>query len=136
MDRHRATATTRDRGSPRKLARTTSAHTPSKLSSIPQSPAIKPETEEMVGGDIMVKVEPGKAPKLSRSSSKKIPARAMQKFFDLPDASSDACRSFEKLKACTYANKYMGLTDAAYDCDCAEEWGKTHVVIYARLKAC
>lgn len=117
-----------DDRSPRKLTRILSAHTPSRLSSVAQSPDGISESQEMVGGDITVKVEPGKAPKLARSSMKKIPVRNAPKFLDHPDASADACRTFETLKACTYANKWMGTTDTtdeAFDCDCEEQWGKS-----------
>jgi len=101
------------------------ANMPRKNSSTPLSPAVKPDGEETVGGDITLKLEPGKPPKLARSSSKKIPTRAPQLFSNYDDATSEARRTFEVLPNCSYANKYLGTTDAAYECDCGEEWGKT-----------
>lgn len=80
--------------------------------------------EDKVGGDITVKMEPGQPPKLSRSSSQKIIARPPQLFLDLPNSTAEARTTFETLEDCTYANKYMGYTEHAMECDCAEEWGK------------
>lgn len=104
------------RDTPRKsLRRVGSAGTP-------HSPAVKQEDDKLAG-DITVKVEPGQAPKLSRSSSKKMPLRPAPKFLDCPDAGLEARRGFESLGSCTYANKYLGTTDPALECDCQEEWG-------------
>lgn len=80
--------------------------------------------EEKVGGDITVKMEPGQPPKLSRSSSQKVVAQAPQLFLHLPDSTAEAQSTFEVMETCTYANKYMGYTEHAMECDCAEEWGK------------
>ncbi|PYI22165.1 hypothetical protein BO99DRAFT_354298 [Aspergillus violaceofuscus CBS 115571] len=78
--------------------------------------------EEKVGGDISVKLEPGQPPKLTRSSSQKVAARPPQLFLQLPDSTAQAQETFEVMDACTYANKYMGYTEHAMECDCAEEW--------------
>ncbi|GAD97928.1 SET and WW domain protein [Paecilomyces variotii No. 5] len=87
------------------------------------------EVEEKVGGDITVKMEPGQPPKLSRSASQKI-TRPPQLFNHLPDSTADAKATFQMMEECTYANKYMGYTEHAMDCDCAEEWdpvaGRNH----------
>jgi histone-lysine N-methyltransferase SETD2 len=80
--------------------------------------------EEKVGGDITVKMEPGQPPKLSRSSSQKVVAQPPQLFLHLPDSTAEAQSTFEVMETCTYANKYMGYTEHAMECDCAEEWGK------------
>lgn len=80
--------------------------------------------EEKVGGDITVKLEPGQPPKLARSSSQKVVARPPQLFLDSPDCTTEAKSTFEILERCSYANKYMGYTEHAMECDCAEEWGK------------
>ena len=104
------------RDTPRKsLRRVTSMDT--------SHPSTPKQEEDTVGGDITVKVEPGQAPKLSRTSSKKIPMRPAPKFLDLPDAGSEAGRGYETLESCTYANKYLGMTDPALECDCQPEWG-------------
>lgn len=78
---------------------------------------------ETVGGEILVKQEPGQPPKLSRSSSQKIVARPPQLFSHFPDSTADALATFEQIEGCEYANKYMGYTEHAMECDCAEEWG-------------
>lgn len=89
----------------------------------PNTPTPKPDNEDKVG-DITVKVEPGQAPKLARSSAKKLPLRPAPKFLDLQDAGVEARKGFESLEKCSYANKFLGLTDPALECDCPEEWGK------------
>ncbi|PWY70188.1 SET and WW domain protein [Aspergillus heteromorphus CBS 117.55] len=78
--------------------------------------------EEKVGGDIIVKLEPGHPPKLTRSSSQKVVARPPQLFSQLPNSTGDAEATFELMDTCTYANKFMGYTEHAMECDCAEEW--------------
>lgn len=80
--------------------------------------------EEKVGGDIVLKQEPGQPPKLSRSSSQKIVSRPPQLFSHLPDSTEDAKATFTQIEECLYANKYMGITEHAMECECAEEWGK------------
>ncbi|KAJ5466709.1 Histone-lysine N-methyltransferaseH3 lysine-36 specific [Penicillium diatomitis] len=80
---------------------------------------MKPET---VGGDIVVKEQPGQPPKLARSSSQKVVPRPPRLFSHLPDSTKDALATFEQIEACWYANKNMGYTEHAMECDCAEEW--------------
>lgn len=89
----------------------------------------KDEFKEKVGGDITVKIEPGQPPKLSRSSSQKVPPRAAPLFDHLPDKTLEATTKFQLMQACTYANKYMGYTEHAMECDCAEEWGKSSLPV-------
>ncbi|KAL4787805.1 hypothetical protein BJX76DRAFT_266633 [Aspergillus varians] len=90
--------------------------------------ALKEEEEddasgtERVGGGITVKLEPGQPPKLTRNHSQKVVPQPPQLFLDLPDSTSEAQKTFEVIKACQYANKYMGYTEHAMECDCAEEW--------------
>lgn len=81
-------------------------------------------TEERIGGDITVKLEPGQPPKLTRSSSQKVVPRPPPLYSHLPDNTAEARSTFELMETCTYANKYMGYTEHAMECDCAEEWGK------------
>lgn len=100
------------------------SQSPVKSLSAAQSP-LKAEQEETIGGDITLKLEPGKAPKLSRSVSQKVVARPPPLFTDREDKTGEATRTFDVLPACTYANKYMGTTDHALECDCREEWGKS-----------
>lgn len=80
--------------------------------------------EEKVGGDIVVKQEPGQPPKIARSASQKVVPRPPQLFAHLPDSTKDALATFEQIPECIYANKHMGYTEHAMDCDCDEEWGK------------
>lgn len=94
-----------------------------------QSPVKKNEStdgnEEKLGGDITVKLEPGEPPKLARSSSQKVVSRPPQLFLDLPDRTAEAKSTFEVIEACSYGNKWMGYTEHAMECDCAEEWGES-----------
>ncbi|KAJ5414550.1 hypothetical protein N7509_001177 [Penicillium cosmopolitanum] len=85
-----------------------------------------PSDEETVGGDILLKQEPGQPPKLSRSSSQKVVSRPPQLFDHLPDSTQDALATFEQIQACWYANKYMGYTEHAMECDCSEERDAKH----------
>lgn len=82
------------------------------------------EPEKKMGGEITVKMEPGQPPKLARTSSQKVVSRPPQLFNHLPDDTDAAKATFQLMDACTYANKYMGYTEHAMECDCAEEWGK------------
>lgn len=88
------------------------------------------EPEEKVGGEITVKLEPGQPPKLARTSSQKISPRPVQLYNDYPDKTQEAKESFQLMEECTYANKYMGYTEHAMECDCAEEWGKFISFVY------
>jgi histone-lysine N-methyltransferase SETD2 len=83
--------------------------------------------EEVVGGDILLKMEPGpggKALKLSRSASQKVVSRPPPLYLDLPDSTEAAKETFVVLPECTYSNKHIGTTDPALECDCSEEWGR------------
>ena len=83
------------------------------------------EHEEVVGGEITVKMEAGKPPKLSRSSSQKIMAKPVALFDDFPDKTDEACGVFEVIKDSIYANKHIGcVDDDGFECECEEEWGK------------
>jgi histone-lysine N-methyltransferase SETD2 len=89
---------------------------------------VEPDNDEIsskIGGDITVKLEPGKPPKLSRSSSQKVIAQPPQLFHHLPSSINEACKTFDVIDSCTYANKYMGYTEHAMECDCSEEWGES-----------
>ncbi|KAJ8118819.1 hypothetical protein OPT61_g296 [Boeremia exigua] len=106
--------------------------------STPQSPASKHGSEasspadstkeEIVGGDIVLKMEPGpggRALKLSRSASQKVVSRPPPLYLDLPDSTAEAKETFGVLPECTYSNKSIGTTDPALECDCSEEWDIT-----------
>lgn len=45
-------------------------------------------------------------------------------FDEMPDSTMEARSTFSLMETCTYANKYLGYTEHAMECDCAEEWGK------------
>jgi histone-lysine N-methyltransferase SETD2 len=93
-----------------------------------QSPSQTPKSEydeEIIGGDITVTVEPGKAPKLSRKSSQKVISRPALLFHDLEDATGEAIGVFQVIKDCIYGSRYMGSSEHdPLDCDCSEEWRK------------
>ncbi|KAI9697710.1 MAG: histone methyltransferase set2 [Bogoriella megaspora] len=80
------------------------------------------EHEDLIGGDITVKVEPGQAPKLSRKSSQKVIHRPPQLFIEHEDKTEEAKKTFHVIADCIYANKYIGTTDPALECDCQEEY--------------
>lgn len=94
---------------------------PVKNESLPNT--LNGNMESVVGGDITVKLEPGKAPKLARSSSQKIVSRPPPLFNDEPDMWDEATSSFEVIYDCLYAAKWLGSTEQAMDCDCREEFG-------------
>lgn len=90
------------------------------------------EEVETLGGDITLKLEPGKAPKLARSKSEKVVARPPMLYADEPDATADACSDFLVIDECIYSNKHIGTTEHALDCDCDDEWGKC--IVQLRLQ--
>jgi histone-lysine N-methyltransferase SETD2 len=102
--------------------------------------ASSPDTdahEEVLGGEITLKMEPGKAPKLSRTASHKVVSRPPPLYLDLPDSTAEAKDTFEVLKECAYANKTIGTTEHALECDCSEEWGKPQdpITTHPRFRA-
>lgn len=108
------------------------SRSPLKNESMSQSPAIKDDTET-VGGDVTLKLEPGLPPKLSRTTTRKVERRPPSLFIDYEDKTEEAKSTFSILEQCVYANKYMGSTEPALECDCAEEWGKLPPRLYQRL---
>jgi histone-lysine N-methyltransferase SETD2 len=107
------------------LASHQSSRSPVKQHSAIGSPAVKSDQEDVVGGEVTLKTEPGKPPKLSRSTSHKVEKRAPQLFHHYEDKTAEAKSTFSVLPECTYANKYLGTTEHALECDCVEEWGKS-----------
>ena len=102
-----------------------SSISPVKSGSAMNSPAMKSEQEETVGGDVSLKLEPGKPPKLARTTSHRVEKRPPPIFTHFENKTAEAKATFEPLTECTYANKYLGTTEHALECDCAEEWGKS-----------
>lgn len=84
--------------------------------------------EATIGGDVTFEMEPGKAPKLSRTRSQKVMARPPPLFLDEPDKTGEATRVFQVIRDCEYANKSLGLTeDDGMDevqCECEEDYGE------------
>ena len=81
---------------------------------------------ETIGGDIEVKIEPGKAPKLSRKASQKVHSRAPVLFDHLPNSTEEAVSNFQVIRDCIYGSKYMGSSEHdVLGCDCSEQWGKS-----------
>lgn len=97
---------------------------PAKFESGSQTPVDK--MESTVSGEISVKLEPGKPPKLTRNASQKVVSRAPPLFTDEPDMYDEATKTFDVLPTCTYAAKWLGSTEHAMDCDCRESWGESH----------
>jgi [histone H3]-lysine36 N-trimethyltransferase len=89
-----------------------------------ESSVDKKDVRAKVGGEVSDKMEPGQTPKLARSASHKVISRVAPLFDDLPDATMEAKSSFLVIENCTYSNKFLGYTEHAMECDCAEEWGK------------
>lgn len=112
------------------------SRSPTKRESTLDSPAPKSEDEETVGGEVTLKLEPGKPPKLARSTSHKVERRAPQLFDDYEDKTNEAKSTFSILTECTYANKYLGTTEHALECDCVEEWGKYNAAFHDVLQYC
>lgn len=72
------------------------SQTPSRKQSTSQTPKSEiGEDEEIIGGDITLTVEPGKAPKLLRKSSQKVIPRPPPLFNDLPDSTEEAASVFQ-----------------------------------------
>ncbi len=110
---------------PKSFILKSSSSSPEKSVNSVQSPKMGSEKmEETVGGGITVKLEPGKPPKLSRSSSQKIISRPAPLFDDYPDDTNEAKSTFQVIPECVYSNRSIGSTEHAMDCDCADEWGK------------
>lgn len=107
------------------------SRSPTKRESALNSPALKPEQEETIGAEVTLKLEPGKPPKLARSTSHKVEKRPPPRFLDYEDSTPEARSTFSTIQECTYANKYLGTTEHALECDCAEEWGKLFLYIHA-----
>ncbi|KAF3041548.1 histone methyltransferase set2 [Didymella heteroderae] len=110
---------------PRLKVSRSKSHSPApKHDSEASSPADSAK-EEVVGGDIVLKMEPGpggRALKLSRSALQKVISRPPPLYIDLPDSTEAAKETFVVLPECTYSNRHIGTTDPALECDCSEEW--------------
>ena len=111
------------------------SQSPVKKHSASQTPKSEYDDDEIIGGDITVTVEPGKAPKLSRKSSQKVVSRPALLFDHVADSTDEATKIFQVIKDCIYGSKYMGYSEHdALDCDCSEEWSKSFngsiVVLY------
>ena len=92
--------------------------------SSPQPFKMESPEKQVLGGEITVKLEPGKPPKLARTPMQKVTARPIPLFDEYPDKTQEAIGVFQVIPECSYSSKYLGSTEHAMDCDCAEEWGK------------
>jgi len=112
----------------RKFKSRSSSHSPVKKESGANTPVSLDIPEATIGGEVTLKMEPGKLPKLSRTSSQKVIARPPPLFTDEPDMYDKATRLFQVITDCEYANKSLGLTeDEGLDevqCECDDEWGE------------
>ena len=120
-------ATNSNRSSPKDAAMEYSAISPPKTEIPTQSPSTGSEKhEEIVGGDVTVKLEPGHPPKLARTSSQKIISKPAPLFHGCPSKTEESKNTFQVLEQCSYTLKHIGSTEhGSMDCDCAEEWGKS-----------
>jgi histone-lysine N-methyltransferase SETD2 len=117
---------------PKSTSPSRSSKTSTRSTSSTSSSPGNDEREKIVGGDITLKMEPGKAPKLARTAAHKVVAKPPPLYLDLPDVSQDAKGTFVVIPECNYANKSLGTTDPALECDCSEEWGKLCHLSYRR----
>jgi [histone H3]-lysine36 N-trimethyltransferase len=102
-----------------------SSFTPNGSKNPSRSPSRSPD-EVKQHSDSASTPEPAHPSKLSRKPSKKIPKRETKLFDHLPDATSDACKTFQTIPDCLYGSKKIGSTDGdeAYQCDCRQDWRK------------
>ena len=111
--------------SPTKIEVKTATRLPEKPHPISNTPIKrKGEYEQLLGGEITLKLEPGQPPKLSRTASQKVMARAPQMFDHYEDKTQEATGLFQIITQCSYSAKNLGSTEHAMECDCVEEWGK------------
>ena len=120
-------ATNSNESSPRDTFMNSSSQSPSKTDLPIKSPSTGSEKhEEVVGGDVTVKLEPGQPPKLARSSSQKILSKPVPLFHHHSSKTEESKNTFQVLEQCSYTTKYIGSTEhGSMDCDCSEEWGKS-----------
>ena len=84
-----------------------------------------PSHEEVIGGDVTLKMDPGQPPKLARSTSQKVVAGPPKLFNDAASKTDEARKTFQTLHECIYSSKWIGSTEHdSMECECAEEWGK------------
>jgi hypothetical protein len=89
------------------------------------TPTSEDEQKMFIGGEISLKVDPGKPLKLSRKSSQKVIARPPVLYDCLPDSTPEAVTKFQVIRDCIYGSKYMGSSEHdALGCDCSEEWSE------------
>lgn len=104
-----------------------------------EKPSLSPDTmkedrEEIVGGEVVVKLVPGHPPKLARTPTQKIVARPAPLFHSYEDKTDESKSSFQVISGCIYSSKYIGSTEHAMECDCTEEWGKTIRTIFLPME--
>ena len=129
-DYHEKSVSKDNSNSPMHLDTKSRTQSPRKVSSGSRSPAsMNEEHEKIVGGEVTVKLEPGHPPKLARTATQKVVTRSAPLFNDYPDKTQEATGVFQVITECGYSFKYLGSTEHAMDCDCAEEWGKTNLLL-------
>lgn len=84
-----------------------------------------PPDDARSAGDSISTPENGSLSKPSRKAAQKPPTGPAPLFDHLPDATGDACSTFQVINDCLYGSRNMGSSDHdALDCDCAEDWRK------------
>ncbi|KAH8602332.1 hypothetical protein B0O99DRAFT_500407 [Bisporella sp. PMI_857] len=98
-------------------------------SSKPRSTSQTPKSEWSAGDDTNLEdvdplEEPGKAAKMSRKSTQKLPSRPVILYDHEPDVTEEATVNIQLIKECIYAGKHLGRPDMPDlgDCECVEDW--------------
>lgn len=113
-----------------------SSATPIKKSSLSrtQTPLSYSEETETVGGDTVLKQEPGEPLKLARTKSRKVVSRPAPLFLEEEDVGEEACQGFTVIPDCEYQNKTIGQTSSVFEddeveCECEQAWGESSPMI-------
>ena len=99
-------------------------HTTKRASRRASAHVIHDSDDDIVGGDVTIKMQNGEAAKISHSPKRKVKAKRHPKFLDEHDATDEATQAFERLTECIYANKNFGITDKVMECDCTSTLSK------------
>lgn len=126
--KERSTSSAPSDAAPVKAQRQSASPIKADPESMSPMPAVKGE-DTKIGADVELKLEGGERPKLVRKQSQKVRARPRQLFNDYENKIDEATSTFSVLNDCVYANKYLGATDPALECECQEEWGAYHVLV-------
>jgi hypothetical protein len=74
------------------------------------------------GNSTPIKMDSTRSSKSSRSALRKLNSKAATLFLDESDRYEEATAPFQVITDCLYANKNIGTTEPALECECNEEW--------------